>query len=527
MSENAPVAACSLLRQGLALARAAEPRARPSRRAIVIDAVFAANVLAAALIATHLEYDAQYQAIAANSATGMSPLSAVRSTADVPWLALVAAMVASVPLAVRRLVPLSAFAVLLVGVLATRRYATDVTFMAVICAGYSAIAHSRFRNAAIFGVPLGGLILAAVYWTTSQTVEYPPGSAAVRVVYPGNRVVLIPREPKLSRLREQPFGGPKSAGRAAPVLKGSGIRGHALGGPYLGGSGNAWRGVAVLVLVALVAIAVIRNAMRARETRSRLEAEHEAATRRAVERERTRIASELHDVVTHNVSVMIVQAGAARQVLGQSPGEARSAMLAVEASGRAAMTELRHLLGLLTPGGPGSGQAGGDVELRPQPGLAQLRSLVDRVAGTGLPVELYVADDVPVGLPPGLDLAAFRVVQEALTNVLKHAGKPPTSVSIDCQDGDLLVEVSDAGPPIPAAVPAMPGGGRGLIGLRERAGLYGGRLEAGPRPGGGWQVQARFPVDPGSAAPAADGANDTPEFAPHGVGLASTAVQAR
>jgi signal transduction histidine kinase len=171
------------------------------------------------------------------------------------------------------------------------------------------------------------------------------------------------------------------------------------------------------------------------------------------------------------------------------------------------MTELRHLLGLLSPAGPGSDEAEANGELRPQPGLGQLRSLVERVGRTGLPVALRIGDQVPAELPPGLDLAAFRVVQEALTNVLKHAGKPRTSISLDCQDGELLVEVADAGPPIPAAVPAVPGGGRGLIGLRERVAVYGGRLEAGPQAGSGWQVQARFPVDPPPApadlAPAA------------------------
>jgi signal transduction histidine kinase len=276
------------------------------------------------------------------------------------------------------------------------------------------------------------------------------------------------------------------------------------------GPNDAWRGVVVLVLVSLVAIAVIRNAMRSREARDRLRAEHEAATRRAVERERTRIAGELHDVVTHNVSVMIVQAGAARQVLAADPAEATAALLAVEASGRAAMTELRHLLGLLSPVGAGEGTAtglapdGAEAGLSPQPGLGQLQPLVDRVTAAGLPVELQVAG-VPRALPPGLDLAAFRVVQEALTNVLKHAGKPRTSVRLDYRETELTVEVADTGRPIPAAGPAvtaLPGSGRGLLGLRARLALYGGELDAGPRPGGGWLVRARLPVDP----PAGNGA---------------------
>jgi signal transduction histidine kinase len=229
-------------------------------------------------------------------------------------------------------------------------------------------------------------------------------------------------------------------------------------------------------------------------------AEHEAATRRALELERARIASELHDVVTHSVSVMIVQAGAARQVLTESPGEARTALLAVEASGRAAMTELRRLLGLLSPAQGVGGEAGAPdgtvtAELEPQPGLAQLAALVDRLTAAGLPIDLGVGE-LPVELSPGLDLAVFRVIQESLTNVLKHAGKPPTTVSLNCVDGQLVVVVADTGRPIQAAAPAVPAGaGRGLIGLRERIALYGGVLDAGPRSGGGWIVRACFPVD--------------------------------
>jgi len=268
----------------------------------------------------------------------------------------------------------------------------------------------------------------------------------------------------------------------------------------------------LLVLVSLALTVTVGYAVHAVGQRDRILAEHEAATRRALELERTRIASELHDVVTHSVSVMIVQAGAARQVLAESPGEARAALLAVEASGRAAMTELRHLLGLLSPA-PARGDETDTLdgtaprELEPQPGLAQLPALIDRLTVAGLPIDLNVGT-LPQELSPGLDLAAFRVVQEALTNVIKHAGKPATTVSLRYGEGELVVEVADTGRPILAAAPAVPAGTRrGLIGLRERIALYGGVLDAGPRSGGGWIVRARFPVDAlpprrGSDAPA-------------------------
>jgi signal transduction histidine kinase len=197
---------------------------------------------------------------------------------------------------------------------------------------------------------------------------------------------------------------------------------------------------------------------------------------------------------------MIVQAGAARQVLAESPGDARAAMLAVEASGRAAMTELRHLLGLLSPthaprAEPGAPDGPAPAELEPQPGLAQLPALVERLTAAGLPIDLRLGE-MPQELSPGLDLAVFRVIQEALTNVIKHAGKPSTTVSLTYGDGELVVEVADAGRPILAAAPAVPAGARrGLIGLRERIALYGGVLDAGPSSGGGWIVRARFPVD--------------------------------
>jgi signal transduction histidine kinase len=261
-----------------------------------------------------------------------------------------------------------------------------------------------------------------------------------------------------------------------------------------------WGTTALLILVSLALTVTVGYAVHTVAERDRMLAEHEAATRRALELERARIASELHDVVTHNVSVMIVQAGAARQVLAAEPGEARTALLAVEASGRAAMTELRHLLGLLSPTqAPGEEAVTPDgpapAELEPQPGLAQLPALVDRLTAAGLPIDLRVGE-LPRELSPGLDLAVFRVIQEALTNVIKHAGKPPTTVSVNYSDDQLVVEVADTGRPILAAAPPVPAGARrGLVGLRERIAIYGGVLDAGPRSGGGWIVRARFPVE--------------------------------
>ena len=164
------------------------------------------------------------------------------------------------------------------------------------------------------------------------------------------------------------------------------------------------------------------------------------------------------------------------------------------------MTELRHLLGLLNPAQAPGGEAGppdaaAAAELEPQPGLAQLPALLDRLTAAGLPIDLRVGE-LPQELSPGLDLAVFRVIQEALTNVIKHAGKPPTTVSLGYHEDQLEVEVADTGRPILAAAPEVPAGARrGLIGLRERIALYDGVLDAGPRSGGGWVVRARFPVD--------------------------------
>ncbi|MFF1869185.1 histidine kinase [Streptomyces sp. CB03911] len=238
-----------------------------------------------------------------------------------------------------------------------------------------------------------------------------------------------------------------------------------------------------------------------------LERERESAAVAAVDAERARIARELHDIVSHNVSLMVVQAGAAREVLATMPEEAATAMRAVEAAGRGAMTELRHLLGLLAPSPDGEdGESGADGaaagRLEPQPGLGRLGPLVDRIAFAGLPVEVRISGE-PRPLPAGIDLTAYRIVQEALTNALKYSDGGQAELTVRYTDRYLRVEVLNSGPSVLAGGgqggrttrEARDGAGRGLLGLRERVAVYGGDLDARRRLGGGYRVRARIPLD--------------------------------
>lgn len=279
----------------------------------------------------------------------------------------------------------------------------------------------------------------------------------------------------------------------------------------------------VCVAAAWLAVALVRTRRRWRtavgERGWLLERERESAARVAIVAERDRIARELHDIVSHNVSLMVVQAGAAREVLGTMPDEAAAALLAVEDAGRGAMTDLRHLLGLLAPsangedidGGPatdsGAVRHGGDTaELAPQPGLDRLCSLVDRISFAGLPVEVRISGE-PRPLPQGIDVTAYRIIQEALTNALRHGDGGKAEVTVRYADHTLRVEVLNTGPSVltgdvasesPSARPARrhrDGAGRGLLGLRERVAVYGGDLDARRRLGGGYRVRARIPLD--------------------------------
>ena len=219
----------------------------------------------------------------------------------------------------------------------------------------------------------------------------------------------------------------------------------------------------------------------------RMEAEREAQAQRAAAAERTRIARELHDVVAHSVSVMTVQAGAARRVLDQAGADpdVREAIATVEATGREALAELRRAVGVLRE----DGESGGTT---PQPGVADLPALVARAREAGLPVELAVEGE-PRALPSGVDLSAYRIAQEALTNALKHAGPAHAQVRVLYGPDALEVQVVDDGRGA-AADPAPAGGGNGLVGMRERVALFDGELRAGPRAGGGYEVRARLPI---------------------------------
>ncbi|MEU0809161.1 histidine kinase [Streptomyces sp. NPDC005970] len=347
------------------------------------------------------------------------------------WLLPVAlAVAASAPLALRRRYPLAVLWIVTVAVSLTPTSTPRTTSYACVIAAYAAAAYSPYRVATLASLPV------AVF--------------------------------ALSRL----------ADGTLPVVQ------------------NEYIPLLILVPIVVAANGLRTWKLRAGESDARmsaLERERAEELRRAAEQERARIARELHDVVTHNVSVMVIQAGAARKVMATTPDRAREALLAVEASGRAAMAELRHAMGLLTMDEDTTGTGGAATpDLAPQPGLGQLDALVARVREAGLPVELTVSG-TPRPVPSGVGLAAYRVVQEALTNTVKHAAGSTAAITVAYGDDGLRVEVTDTGGTPSAS--AATGGGRGLIGLRERLSVYGGTLHTGPRPGGGYRVEAEIPLE--------------------------------
>jgi signal transduction histidine kinase len=341
--------------------------------------------------------------------------------------AVMASLLVAAPLAVRRRWPLAVFVLQYVGVVLVRDQNTMVTVGALLIGAYTLAASGRRPL-----LSLGALVVAATIVAVSfDSVELPLPD------WTAPFVILLP------------FG-----------LFGLTVR-----------------------------------ALRARATASAQRAEairagQEAATRAAVADERARIARELHDVVSHHVSVMLIQAGAAAKVLGSQPDLARGALAAIGESGREAMGELRHLLGILAPDGDAGTDAEADAPPPPQPGLDQLDSLVEKVRGAGQPVTVHCgARDVP----QSVGMVAYRVVQEALTNALRYAPGARTTVVVEPDGGSLTVEVTDDG--AAGGGPTTAGTGSGLVGLAERLRLYGGTLHAGRRPTGGFRVTARLPLD--------------------------------
>ncbi|MGY1807754.1 sensor histidine kinase [Blastococcus sp. SYSU D00669] len=255
-------------------------------------------------------------------------------------------------------------------------------------------------------------------------------------------------------------------------------------GAWRAGADAAWSALwwNTLLFVAPLVGGVVAGARRARALAAEKELA-EARARVAVAEERARIARELHDVVTHHVNLVVLQAMAAQGLLDRDPARVRGRLEVIERSGREALTEMRRLLGVLRDD---------DVRrpLAPQPGVDDLDDLVGSAAASGLDVGLAVSG-TPRRLPTGLGLAVYRIVQEALTNAARHAGGARVGVSLRYEPEVLDVVVLDDGGETAAAVP---GGGRGLLGMRERVAAYAGTLETGPADGGGYAVHARLPL---------------------------------
>jgi signal transduction histidine kinase len=252
-----------------------------------------------------------------------------------------------------------------------------------------------------------------------------------------------------------------------------------------GGIGNFVFITLIFVVVWVIGFALGRKfeeADEARERAARAEREREDRARAAVAEERARIARELHDVVGHSVSVMTVQASGVRRLLRPDQERERDALLVVERTGREALAEMRRMVGVLRR--PEEAPA-----LAPQPSLEHLDRLVAQAREAGLDVDLRIEGEA-VELPAGVDLTAYRLVQEGLTNAIKHAQAKRAEVVVHYSDGEVEVTVTDDG----RGVGTGDGGGHGLVGMRERVSVYGGDLDAGPKPGGGYRLRAKLPL---------------------------------
>jgi len=276
---------------------------------------------------------------------------------------------------------------------------------------------------------------------------------------------------------------------AVPVLD-EFSRHRGLGLAFSSGASPAGATLALLQLVAFLLAGVLVRARRQAVSMAARSAALERQAEQAAAAERARIARELHDIVAHHLSVIVLQAAGARA----SGKPAGPTLEKIENSARQGLAETRRLLGVLRDPEEETG-------LAPQPGIGDLDALAASVRAAGLPVDLVIDGD-PAGLPATVDVSVYRIVQEALTNVLKHAGPARVDVTIGCGQEAVTIEVCDDGTgepgrAAPAGARGAPAGGRGLAGMRERAAVFGGELAAGPRPGGGFAVRARLPLRDG------------------------------
>jgi signal transduction histidine kinase len=265
------------------------------------------------------------------------------------------------------------------------------------------------------------------------------------------------------------------------------------GGALALGSTIGWIGLddallpTAVIGAVLVAGRVVRGghvrAVALEERAVALDRERDLRAQAAVADERARIARELHDVIAHSISVMGVQAGAVRRVLADDQDEQRETLLSVEKTGRQALAEMRRLLGILR-------RSDDDLAHAPPPSMAGVQELVEQLREAGLPVDLRVEGE-PAPLPPGVDISAYRILQEALTNTLKHAGPARARVTVRFLEHELQLEVTDDG----RGATQNGDAGHGLVGMRERVAIYAGRLQAGPQPGGGYAVRAQLPLE--------------------------------
>jgi signal transduction histidine kinase len=353
------------------------------------------------------------------------PIKDVGSSPDPLWPPILMNLACTVPLAWRRRLPYAAFLVAIVTIFAIRSEVTWPAFVGALTLAYSMVAYGRRLAVSLGVVVAAGTVSAFLF---SDSIPPMPGWLT-------------------------PFATLVPIGLLATVIRFTRAR----------------------------ADAAARRA-------EALERERETATRAALAEERARIARELHDVVSHHVSVMVIQADAANAMVPTQPELAQQALTAIAASGREAMTELRHLLGLVAPL---------DDTLHPQPGLAELDALVDKVRAVGQPVTVTAR---VTGLPQGVDLTAYRVVQEGLTNAMRYAPGAVTQVELRREGDTLRVEVRNDAADRPATTGL--GSGTGLLNLAERVRLYRGTIHSGLRPGGGFRLLARIPLtEPGALVP--------------------------